>query len=129
MLLFLFSEKGRAFGTDRQCICTAGPGIQGCYGQFLAALYAIFETQQDNYDIWSAYFSEGKPDTLDPFEKQALASSLRQMLIRANEVQWVVLYNPDRADNYILYSDSTGLRPLPDDFPFLDALRDDCQNE
>lgn len=87
----------------------------------------IFETQQDNYDIWSAYFSEGKPDTLDPFEKQALASSLRQMLIRANEVQWVVLYNPDRADNYILYSDSTGLRPLPDDFPFLDALRDDCQ--
>lgn len=87
----------------------------------------IFEVQGDTYDIWKTYFNSDGEEVLDPFEKKDLESSLRQMLIRDNDVQWIVLYNGNRSDNYILYSDSSGLKLLPEDFPYLDELNSGSQ--
>ena len=86
----------------------------------------IFETQTENYDIWKTYFSKGQPHPLNPFEKQELESSLRQMLMRVNDVKWIVLYNADREDNYILYGDNIGIVQLSEDFPYMEALKSDC---
>lgn len=87
----------------------------------------IFESQTDTYDIWKTYFHSDQADTLEPLEKKDLETSLRQMLMRDDNVQWIVLYNKNRSDNYILYSDSSGLKPLPEDFPYLDALNSTSQ--
>lgn len=87
----------------------------------------IFESEDDTYDIWDTFFAPEQNGVLSPFEKIDLEKTLKQMLIRNNDVRWIVLYNENREDNYILYSNSFGLELLPEDFPYQDALHTDSR--
>lgn len=82
----------------------------------------FFEDQNRYKEIWDFYFLSESKTTLTPFQKQDLNAALRSILLRDNNIQWVVLYNSNRNDNYILYNDSSALTTLPEDFPYLEEL-------
>lgn len=87
----------------------------------------IYEYTTDTYEIWSKYFNDDLDD-LSGTDKLALETSLRQMMQRDNNIQWIALFNQDRTDNYILFNGSYSLRLLPEDFPYLSQLASNKQS-
>lgn len=85
----------------------------------------IFEPGSNVYRIISLYF--GSDASLNPLEKKDLGDAAKQLLLRDNDIQWLVLFNPNRETNYILYNDGGSLQPLPADFPYYEELRSGSQ--
>lgn len=82
----------------------------------------FFESKDTVNNIIGIFFESNPKGELSPIEKKSLEKSMNQMLLRNNEVQWIVLYNQNRSDNYILYNNNLGLNRLPTNFPFYNAL-------
>lgn len=81
----------------------------------------FFENSSLPQDILQQYMTNN--DTaFSPIEQKQLEQLMRQMLLRDQNVMWIVLYNSNRSDNYILYADIPGLKPLTEDFPLMEEL-------
>lgn len=80
----------------------------------------IYESNTNVLDILTRYFSNDT--SLTPFDKLDVGDAARQLMIRDNDIQWLVLYNPNRSVNYILYNNGTSLQPLPTNFPYYTEL-------
>ena len=85
----------------------------------------IFEPGSNIFNIISLYYNSNT--SLNPLEKRDLATAVKQLLLRDNDIQWLVLFNPDRETNYIVYNDGGSLQPLPADFPYYEELRSGSQ--
>ena len=72
----------------------------------------IFESDSNIYHTIMQYFS--CDDSLSPLEKKDLGAAARQLLVRDNDIQWLVLYNSNRDTNYIIYNNETSIQTLPD---------------
>ncbi len=95
---------------------------QNIIDNFWQLYMPIFEFKDSTYDIWRTYFSPTTSHTLSPFEIKNLATSMKYLFARDNNVQWIVLYNENRSDNYILFRDNSSLILLEPDFAYLDVL-------
>ena len=82
------------------------------------------DSNTDTQKLWQSYFTSS-PSALSPHQKGSLEKYVRQMLLPDNNVQWIVLYNPNRDVNYILYNNISGLVPLSEDFVYLTELQTD----
>lgn len=80
----------------------------------------IYESNTNVLDILTQYFSTDT--SLTPFDKLDMWEAARQLMIRDNDIQWIVLYNPNRSVNYILYNNGASLQTLPTDFPYDEEL-------
>ena len=89
---------------------------------FLQLYLPIYESNTGNHEIIKHYFSD-ITDDLTPIEKNNLSNTLKQMLNRDNNVQWIALYTENRATNYILFKEDSTIQPLTKDFPYLDAIK------
>lgn len=89
---------------------------------FLQLYLPIYESNTGNYEIIKHYFSD-ITDDLTPIEKNNLSNTIKQMLNRDNNVQWIALYTEDRSTNYILFKEDSTIQPLTNDFPYLDAIK------
>lgn len=87
----------------------------------------LFESKNSAYDIWHTYFSQSTPQNLTPFEKKELTTSLEHLFALDNNVQWIVLYNGKRNDNYILLRNNSSVELLEPDFAYLDILNNTSQ--
>ncbi|MBR4058984.1 MAG: histidine kinase [Lachnospiraceae bacterium] len=94
---------------------------------FWSLYMPVFQSQSDTYSVWERYFNSASNEPLKPQEKPKLADTLRQMMLLDSNVQWIVIYDKDREDNYILYNDNSSLTLLPEDFPYLDELNSDSR--
>lgn len=89
-------------------------------------LYMPFFDSSTNFrTILQNYITTDSSVPLTPLERLDLERVLKQMLLRNHNVKWIAIYSNSRDDNYILYSDSSGLRQLPEDFPYLEELQSD----
>ncbi len=99
------------------------------YEQIIDNFWQIYmplaENQAEYHTTWSVYFEEDSGTPLSVRYKMELEASLRRMMQRDENIQWIMLYNPERADNYILYTGGSGMQLLPADFPYLDKLNND----
>lgn len=82
----------------------------------------FFESSSYPQDVLQGYISNASNTPLTPIEQNKLEQLLRRMLLRDHNVKWIVIYGNNRSDNYILYSDFSGLKQLPEDFPLLEKL-------
>ena len=82
----------------------------------------FFESSSYPQDVLRGYISDATDTPLTPIEQNKLEQFLRRMLLRDHNVKWIVIYGNNRSDNYILYSDFSGLELLPEDFPLLEKL-------
>ena len=81
----------------------------------------FFENSSRPQDILQQYMTN--TDTpFSPIDQMQLEQLMRQMLLRDQNVMWIVIYNSSRSDNYILYSDVAGLKLLTEDFPLMEEL-------
>lgn len=87
----------------------------------------LFESKNSTYDIWHTYFSQSTLQNLTPFEKKELATSLEHLFALDNNIQWIVLYNGRRNDNYILFRNNSSVELLDPDFAYLDILNNTSQ--
>lgn len=67
----------------------------------------IFEDSDNTYEILHKYFGEGKALTYN--DRGNLYTALREILVRNNGLQFIGLYSPERADNYLLLYSETSL--------------------
>ena len=81
----------------------------------------IFEGDSSLISVLSKYFSSDQE--LTPLERQKLSSCMHSILMRDNRVQWIALIPGSRENGCIIFSSGTTLRPLADDFPYLDRLQ------
>lgn len=81
----------------------------------------FFETSSHPQDILQQYMTNNDTE-FSPIDQKQLEQLLRQMLLRDQNVMWIVVYNSNRSDNYILYGDTSGLKLLTEDFPLMDEL-------
>ncbi len=82
----------------------------------------IYEKESNYFEIWAPYFDTEHYPTLDILYRMQLEESLQQILKRNEDIQWIVLYNGEREDNYILFSAVSGMKLLTSDFPYLERL-------
>lgn len=87
----------------------------------------FFDNQTVHDEIWDIYFSLEAGEDLSPFDKQNLKDALYSIMLRDNDIQWIVIYNSQDTSHYILYNDSSNLSPLPEDFPYLEELKSSSQ--
>lgn len=80
----------------------------------------IYESNTNVLDTLTRYFSSDT--SLTPFDKLDVGDAARQLMIRDNDIQWIVLYNPNRSVNYMLFNNSTSLQTLPAHFPYYEEL-------
>lgn len=85
----------------------------------------LSENQAYYYEIWGQYFDSEFETPLSARYKMDLEASLRLMMQRNEDIQWIMLYNCGREDNYILYNGGSGMKLLPEDFPYLEELNTD----
>lgn len=86
-------------------------------------IYMPFYDNQTTHDeIWDIYFSLEAGEDLSPFDKQNLKDALYSIMLRDNDIQWIVIYNNQGTSHYILYNDSSNLKLLPVDYPYLEEL-------
>jgi len=120
---FSYQQKKQEFISQIDMIfIQLGQEYRDVVDNFWQIYMPFFESNTSSYDIRNIYFEKDPFGDLSPFEKKNLEKLMKQMLLRNDEVQWVVLYNPNRSDNYILYKNNLGLTRLTDDFPFFEAL-------
>lgn len=82
----------------------------------------IFESGTTIHDTLTEYFRADATKTLSPIEKNDLRYALTQMLTRDNDICWIAVYNPNRANNYVLYNVNSSLVPISEDFPYYEEL-------
>lgn len=85
----------------------------------------IYESKADmqNYqDTWGPYFDTKNHPTLDTHYRLDLQITLQRIMQRNDDIQWIILYNPERQDNYILYGSNLSLVKLSDNFPYIEQL-------
>jgi len=82
----------------------------------------VSENLAEYQKIWSVYFDTKAHPTLSTHYKLELQESLRLMLQRNEDIQWIMLYNPERTDNLILYVGGSGMQAIPNDLPYLDEI-------
>lgn len=87
----------------------------------------FFESSSTSQSILQQYIAGVKQNTMDAAELTQLEQLLRQMLLRDQNVNWIVIYSGNRTDNYILFRDSSGLKLLGADFPLWEELRSDSR--
>jgi len=87
----------------------------------------FFESQSALPDTLKKFYSSESPAVLSPFEKKDLATFVSQLFMRNDDIQWIVLYNNVRSDNYIIFRDDLSLQLLKDDFPYLKNLSTDTR--
>lgn len=85
----------------------------------------FFESQGNSQEILKKYVISDADVPFTPFEQRDLEQALKQMLLRDHNVKWIAIYSHNRADNYILYSEQSGLKQIPPDFPYLEELKSD----
>ena len=88
----------------------------------------IFEYSNDVFTIWNDYFASDSAEPLSVLDQRTLSTSLERMLSRDNNIEWIVLYNADRNDNYILYQGISGVQLLTEDFPYMEELIHDTRS-
>lgn len=90
---------------------------------FWQAYMPIYEKDSTAYSVFHSYFSHEKAGDLSPLERFTLIDVLNQMRIRDSRILWVGLYSDNRDTNYVLYSDTTSLQVIGDDFPYLKQMQ------
>jgi hypothetical protein len=83
----------------------------------------IFEKNSNVYPVLADYFVNPHSRELTPLEKNELATAMRQLLLRDNQIQWIALYSENRAINYIMFESGQSLNVLTEDFPYLKKLQ------
>ena len=137
-LLLLFSIILSCFFSYKQRNDELLLQIDGIYNQlsmqyqkitsnFWQLYMPFFESSSTSQGILQQYIVGGKQSTMTSTGLTQLEQLLRQMLLRDQNVNWIVIYSGNRPDNYILFRDSSGLRLLKEDFPLWDALRSDSR--
>ena len=95
---------------------------QNITNNFWQLYMPFFEPSTGSQDVLQQYITNSSNATLTPIEQTQLEQALRQMLLRDQNVKWIIIYANNRVDNYILYRDASGLRMLSDAFPLYDEL-------
>ena len=136
-LLLLFSIILSCFFSYKQRNDELQLQIDGIYNQLSAQyqkitsnfwqLYMPFFEFSSSQGILQQYIVGGKQSNMDPTALTQLEQLLRQMLLRDQNVNWIVIYSGNRPDNYILFRDSSGLKLLSSDFPLWEELRSDSR--
>lgn len=85
----------------------------------------VSEQITDYQRTWSVYFDTDTYPTLSTHYKLELQESLRLMMQRNEDIQWIMLYNPRRQDNLILFTGGSGMQAIPEDFPYLEEIQPD----
>ncbi len=83
----------------------------------------FYESSSTSQEILQQYISGNQQSAMNPTEQNQLEQVLRQMLLRDQNVNWIVIFSGNRTDNYILFRDSQGLKLLGEDFPLMEELR------
>lgn len=137
-LLLLFSIILSCFFSYKQRNDELLLQIDGIYNQlstqyqkttsnFWQLYMPFFESSSNSQGILQQYIAGSKQSTMTTAGLTQLEQLLRQMLLRDQNVNWIVIYSGNRPDNYILFRDSSGLRLLKEDFPLWEALRSDSR--
>ena len=85
-------------------------------------LYMPFFESTAQTQIMMQRYMDGR-NQLEQVEMIELELLMRQMFLRDQNVKWVVIYSKDRQDNYILFSESSGLKVIEEDFPLWNELK------
>lgn len=90
---------------------------------FWQAYMPLFESGSSLYPALKSYYTTDLEVRLSPMAQRDLMQSMRQMLLRDDDIRWIALYSTARTHNYILFRGSTAvLREMTEDFPYLDRL-------
>lgn len=82
----------------------------------------LFE-ETENSKLLKKYFLPEKEGDLDPFEKLRISRVLSNMAVRDESIQWIAIYSPHREINYVYLPMGSSLQQIPEDFPYLEDLR------
>ena len=97
---------------------------QSITGNFWQLYMPFFESNSQSQTTLQRYI-DGRAQ-LEPVELIELELLMRQMFLRDQNVKWVVIYGKNRQDNYVLFSESSGLKLLDESFPLWDELKSDA---
>lgn len=87
---------------------------------FWSIYLPMFDHDAEERYALQRYYTE--TEDLHPFDKHELVSLLKQMSTRDNSIQWLVLYNGNRENNYIYFTGQNVLQVMDRDFPYRSEL-------
>lgn len=82
----------------------------------------MFERSSETQSILREYFSGDRTQDLTAMQKMELASAMRQMAARDDNVRWIAVISEDRAVNYAWFSEQNTLQRLGENFPYREEL-------
>lgn len=111
-------QKGELVSVMDMTLLQLENEYQECVENYWDIYLPLFETGEAG--VMESYFTE--KDELEPMERLELKEMLERMAKRNDRILWMVVFQPERAANYIYYVENNQMQELAGDFPYRDKL-------
>ena len=91
---------------------------------FWRSYVPIVQLSSDVYTAFSDYFESPTGEELTQLELTKLSGAIRELMSYNHGVQWIGLYTDKREVNYYKFSDNSNIAKIPEDFPFLEDIKE-----